>query len=79
MPQEKQPITRRPKVEDESTGNPSEHHGKHQPWDEALPGSGGSKGGLNRQAGAAREKISKKASPSKGRKQNQGRVPPGHA
>src|SRR5688572_9677171 len=30
MPQQKQPITDRPKVEDESTGNGSEFHGTHQ-------------------------------------------------
>lgn len=52
MPQRKKPITRRSKVEDESVGRPTEHHGKHREDDESLPGSGGSKGGLNKQAGA---------------------------
>ena len=55
MPQQKQPITRKPKVEDESTGHGSEKHGKHREQDEALPGSGGTKGGLNRDAGEQRE------------------------
>ncbi|HET9983941.1 MAG TPA: hypothetical protein VFQ38_10155 [Longimicrobiales bacterium] len=61
MPHRKRPITQRPKVEDESIGNPPERHGPHQPYDEALPGKGGRLGGLNRQA-----------SPP-GRKQNLGR------
>jgi hypothetical protein len=51
MPQQKQPITERPKVEDESTGHGSERHGTHREGDEALPGRGGDKGGLNRDAG----------------------------
>jgi hypothetical protein len=51
MPQRKQPIKERPKVEDESTGSPSEHHGKHREQDEALPGKGSTKGGLNKQSG----------------------------
>ena len=51
MPQRKEPIKERPKVEDETTGNPSEHHGKHREQDEALPGKGSSKGGLNKQSG----------------------------
>jgi hypothetical protein len=54
VPQRKEPIKQRPKVEDESTGNPPERHGPHQPWDEALPGSGGTKGGLNKYSGLAR-------------------------
>lgn len=71
MPQEKEPIKQRPKVEDESTGNPTEHHGKHQPWDEGLPGDGGTKGGLNRDAGNMRETHGETAGPSKGKKQNE--------
>lgn len=51
MPQQNRPITRRPKTEDESTGNGSELHGKHREDDEALPGKGSTKGGLNRDAG----------------------------
>jgi hypothetical protein len=51
MPQRKGPIKQRPKVEDESTGNPPEHHGPHQPGDEGLPGRGGTKGGLNKYSG----------------------------
>ena len=52
MPQQKRPITERPKVEDESTGNGTEFHGKHREQDEALPGSGGDKAGLNKQSAA---------------------------
>lgn len=55
MPQQKQPVTQKPKVEDESTGHGSEKHGKHRERDEALPGSGGSKGGMNRESGVARD------------------------
>jgi len=55
MPQQKQPITERPRVEDESTGNGSERHGKHREGDEALPGKGSSKGGLNKEAGKAED------------------------
>jgi hypothetical protein len=63
MPQRKQPITQRPKVEDESTGSDaSERHGVHRQQDEALPGGGGTKGGLNKTAG----------SEGRGTKQNQG-------
>jgi hypothetical protein len=51
MPQRKQPIKERPKVEDESTGNGSDYHGKHREEDEALPGKGSTKGGLNKQSG----------------------------
>ena len=51
MPQQKQPITRKPKVEDEHTGSGSEKHGKHREQDEALPGKGSTKGGLNKQSG----------------------------
>ncbi len=54
MPQRRKPIKQRPKVEDESTGNPPEKHGPHQPGDEALPGKGGTKAGLNRYAGLGR-------------------------
>jgi hypothetical protein len=51
MPQQKKPITERPGVEDESTGTGSEFHGTHRQDDEALPGRGSEKGGLNRNAG----------------------------
>lgn len=52
MPQRNQPITKRPKVEDESIGEPpAEEHGKHRERDEALPGKGSEKGGLNRESG----------------------------
>lgn len=55
MPQSNRPITKRPKVEDESTGEPpAEKHGKHRERDESLPGSGGDKGGLNKQSGGSR-------------------------
>ena len=50
MPQRKQPITEKPKVEDESLGHGSEKHGKHKEQDEALPGKGSTKGGLNKQS-----------------------------
>jgi hypothetical protein len=58
MPKSNRPITERPTVEEESVGNGSERHGTHRPHDEALPGKGGSKGGLNRASeggGAAQE------------------------
>ena len=55
MPQQKQPIRRKPKVEDESIGQGGEKHGKHREQDEALPGSGGGKGGLNRESGVGRD------------------------
>jgi hypothetical protein len=51
MPQRDKPVKARSKAEDESTGNPSEHHGKHREQDEALPGKGSTKGGLNKQSG----------------------------
>lgn len=54
MPQRRKPIKQRPKVEEESIGNPPIRKGKHQPWDEALPGSGGTKGGLNKYSGLGR-------------------------
>jgi len=54
MPQEKQPITRKPTVEDESTGNGGEFHGAHREDDEGLPGKGSTQGGLNRQSDGAR-------------------------
>ena len=52
MPQEKQPITKKAKVEDESVGHGSVKHGKHKEQDEALPGKGSTKGGLNKDSGA---------------------------
>lgn len=54
MPQRKRPITHRPKVEDESTGNPTDRRGPHKDVDEALPGRGGTKGGLNKYSGTGR-------------------------
>jgi hypothetical protein len=63
MPQRKQPITEKPKVEDESTGSePAERHGLHRQEDEALPGGGGAKGGLNKTSGTG----------GRGTKQNEG-------
>jgi hypothetical protein len=59
LPQRRKPITQRPKVEDESTGNPPDRRGPHQPWDEALPGRGGTKAGLNRYSGLGRRGSSK--------------------
>ena len=66
MPQQKQPITRRPKVEDESTGRGTEKHGKHREGDEALPGSGGSKGGLNRESGVDQDSQEGRPRPTRG-------------
>ena len=62
MPQQKQPITDRPRVDDRTEGDP-EFHGKHSEGDEGLPGAGGTKGGLNRDAGDG----------SRGSRQNDGR------
>ena len=59
MPQQKQPITQKPKVEDEHTGNGAEKHGKHREQDEALPGKGSTKGGLNKQSGGETEQPGK--------------------
>ncbi len=59
MPQEKQPITQKPKVEDEHTGSGSEKHGKHREQDEALPGKGSTKGGLNKDSGADSDDATK--------------------
>lgn len=54
MPQRNDPIKKRPKVEDESTGpEPTERHGKHREGDEGLPGKGSTKGGMNRESGTA--------------------------
>lgn len=55
MPKQNRPIVERPKVEDESTGRGSDRHGRHRTEDEALPGKGSAKGGLNRDAGKDRE------------------------
>lgn len=65
MPHRKKPIKQRPKVDDESIGMPREFHGTHRETDEALPGTGGTKGGLNKQSGDG----------SLGGKQNQGGTP----
>jgi hypothetical protein len=56
MPKQKQPITQRPKAEDESVGSGGQRKGKHREEDEALPGSGGTKAGLNRASGTGGEK-----------------------
>lgn len=56
MPQQREPITRKPTVEDESTGNPPIRKGKGRPDDEGLPGDGGTKGGLNRYSGLRKGK-----------------------
>lgn len=52
MPQRNEPIKERPKVDDETTGNPNPggRHGKHREEDEALPGKNSAKGGLNKQS-----------------------------
>lgn len=57
MPQADRPITHRPKVEDESTGDPAEveeRHGKHREEDPGKDGKGSEKGGLNRDSGEGR-------------------------
>jgi hypothetical protein len=57
MPQSNRPITDRPKVEDESTGDPGqveERHGKHREEDPGTDGKGSEKGGMNRDAGPGR-------------------------
>lgn len=51
MPQQKQPLTHAPRVEEESVGTGSERHGKHREGDEALPGKGSTKGGMNKDSG----------------------------
>jgi hypothetical protein len=66
MPTSNRDITERPKVEDESVGRGSEHHGKHREGDEALPGSGGDKAGLNKAAGRSDDS----AESSRGTKQS---------
>jgi hypothetical protein len=50
MPKQEQPITHRPKQEDEHTGRGQDRHGAHRQDDEALPGKGSEKAGLNRQS-----------------------------
>jgi len=55
MPKQKQPITERPKVEDESIGTGTERHGKHREEDEALPGKGDDKGGLSKYSGESNQ------------------------
>lgn len=65
MPKRKGPIKQRPKVEDESTGNPPERHGVHRQGDEALPGKGSRRGGLDKQAGAGGVKQSWDSKPGR--------------
>ena len=69
MPKQEQPVTHRPTVEDESVGNGSERHGKHREDDEALPGKGSTKGGMNKDSGRDRGGASTKGpqqSPERG-------------
>jgi hypothetical protein len=66
MPKQKQPVTRRPNAEEERGTGTREYHGKHREEDEALPGRGSTKGGLNRSSGTS------------GRKQNTG-LPKGNS
>lgn len=78
MPQANEPIKERPKVEDESTGNPPEKHGKHREDDEGLPGKGGTKGGLNKYSGVGRREGADSEhrsapDPTTGTKKNRGR------
>jgi hypothetical protein len=57
MPQSDRPITDRPKVEDESTGDPKqveERHGKHREEDPGTDGRGSEKAGTNRDSGSGR-------------------------
>lgn len=51
MPRRKRPGNETPKVEDESTGDPSERQGKQRERDEGLGEKGSTKGGMNRAAG----------------------------
>jgi hypothetical protein len=44
MPHRKKPIRSRPKSEDESIGNPPEHHGKHRAEDESRAARGATRG-----------------------------------
>ena len=60
MPTDGQPVTKKPKVEDEHTGAGTQKHGKHREQDEALPGKGSTKGGLNKQAGGETKTPGKK-------------------
>jgi hypothetical protein len=78
MPQQKQPITQRPKVEDESIGNPREKHGLHRQRDEALPGKGGDKAGLNKYsvAGGTKQNTGRPKGPKLSESKKQGK--PGH-
>ena len=51
MPRQNRPITHAPTEERSSVGHGSEYHGKHREEDDALPGRGSTKGGLNRSGG----------------------------
>jgi hypothetical protein len=51
MPKENEPITQRPNPPEDSVEETREYHGKHREEDEALPGGGGNKGGLNKDSG----------------------------
>ena len=67
MPKQEQPITHRPKQEDESTGRGSERHDVHRQEDEALSGKGSTKGGMNRDS--ARDRS---GAPTRGGRQSSG-------
>lgn len=57
MPQSNEPIKKRPKAEDHSTGDPDrveERKGKPQEKDQSMSGKGSEKGGLNRNSGSSR-------------------------
>jgi hypothetical protein len=55
MPKQERPITERPNPAEGSVQEPREHHGKHREDDEALPGTGSTKGGLNKGSGAGQK------------------------
>lgn len=78
MPQRKKPITQRPKAEDESTGNPPERHGKHRAADEALPGKGGTKAGLNKQSGGGSLGTGQKGGSTPRRDRERSLIDPAH-
>lgn len=72
MPQANEPIKKRPKVEDESTGDPEqveERHGKHREEDSGVAGKGSEKGGMNKEAGVADAGDREKARGTKGVRQ----------
>lgn len=69
MPQSNEPIKKRPKVEDTSTGDPDrieKHEGKPHEEDRSVAGKGSEKGGLNKDAGVAGSGDSDEARGTKG-------------